>query len=314
MAILLTNSVAASGLDVTIEMLKHNHSSLDAIESGIRLVESDPEAGWVGYGGHPNLLGVVELDAGIMDGSNLNAGAVGALAGYKHPISVARKVMERLPNVFLVGRGAARFAMDCQMESGVNLSDEAQKCWKEWLRNNLTEHESVLWPDISLIRLAGATANNKTAKGTTVFLSRDNDGNFSAGSSTSGWSFKYPGRLGDSAVIGSGIYADNRYGAAACTGMGELTLRSNTARSVILYLKINMSLEEACQEALNDLRSVKADYRGGVTIYALDAQGNKCVLSVKALEEGLPECDTYYWYWDDNLEKPEKISALMEKW
>lgn len=98
MAILLTNSVAASGLDVTIEMLKHNHSSLDAIESGIRLVESDPEAGWVGYGGHPNLLGVVELDAGIMDGSNLNAGAVGALAGYKHPI----QLQERLWKDFLM--------------------------------------------------------------------------------------------------------------------------------------------------------------------------------------------------------------------
>lgn len=314
MAILLTNSVAVAGLNVTIEKLKLNYSSLDAIESGIRLVESDPEAGWVGYGGHPNLLGVVELDAGIMDGSNLHAGAVGALEGYKHPISVARKVMENLPNVFLVGRGAAKFALDCKAEAGYNLSDEAEKIWKEWLGKNLTSQESASWPDTSLIRLAGLTANNKTAKGTTIFLSRDNNGNFSAGSSTSGWSFKYPGRLGDSAVIGSGIYADNRYGAAACTGMGELTLRSNTARSVILYLKMNMSLEEACQEALNDLRAIKTDYRGGVSIYALDAKGNKCVVSVKALEEGLPECDTYYWFWNDNLEKPEKISAHLEKW
>jgi len=90
MAVLLTNSVATNGINKTVQMLNQNVSSLDAIESGIRLVESDPEAGWVGYGGHPNLLGTVELDAGIMDGLTLNAGAVGALSGYLHPISVAR--------------------------------------------------------------------------------------------------------------------------------------------------------------------------------------------------------------------------------
>ena len=151
MAILLTNSVAVSGLNVTIEKLKLNYSSIDAIESGIRIVESDPKAGWVGYGGHPNLLGVVELDAGIMDGSNLHAGAVGALEGYKHPISVARKVMENLPNVFLVGRGAAKFALDCKAEAGYNLSDEAEKCWKEWLGKNLMTKESVSW--LSLIHI-----------------------------------------------------------------------------------------------------------------------------------------------------------------
>lgn len=158
------------------------------------------------------------------------------------------------------------------------------------------------------------TANNKTAKGTTIFLAQDNQGNFSAGSSTSGWSFKYPGRLGDSSVIGSGIYADNRYGTVAYTGMGELTLRSNTARSVILYLKMDMTLKEACYEALNDLRDIKVDFRGGVTIYALDTKGNQCVLSVKSLESGLPECDTYYWYWDDECNTVIKKNVIMSSW
>lgn len=100
MAILLTNSIATAGICKTITLLKDNESSLDAIESGIRLVESDPNASWVGYGGHPNLLGKVELDAGIMEGASLHSGSVGALSGYSHPISVARKVMEKLPHVF----------------------------------------------------------------------------------------------------------------------------------------------------------------------------------------------------------------------
>ena len=93
-----------------------------------------------------------------------------------------------------------------------------------------------------------------------------------------------------------------------------MTLRSNTARSVILYLKMNMTLKEACYEALNDLRAIKTDFRGGVTIYALDAKGNRFVLSVRALDKGLPECDTYYWYWDNQYDEPVKMNAVMENW
>jgi len=314
MAVILANSVAVAGIYKTVQELKQNKSSLDAIESGIRLVESDPEAGWVGYGGHPNILGTVELDAGIIDGMTLRAGAVGALSGYLHPISVARKVMEKLPHVFIVGNGAARFAKDCQAEAGDNLTHHVDREWNEWLNQNRTPYELENWPDTDLTRLSMLTANPKTAKGTTIFLSQDNNGNFSAGSSTSGWSFKYPGRLGDSPVIGSGIYADNRFGAAACTGMGELTLKANTARSVILYLKMKMTLEEACYEALNDLKSISTDFRGGVTIYAIDTKGNRFVLSVKALTDGLPECDDFYWYWDDRFNEPNKCDAVMEKW
>lgn len=314
MAVLLTNSIAVSGISVTVDLLRRNASSLDAIESGIRLVESDPRAGWVGYGGHPNLLGNVELDAGIMDGMTLKAGAVGALSGYLHPISVARKVMEKLPHVLLVGYGASRFAKDCNAEAGDNLIDQARNDWLDWLNKNLSSDELKQWPEGNLTRLSMLTADNKTAKGTTVFLSRDTEGNFCAGSSTSGWSFKYPGRLGDSPVIGSGIYADNRFGAAACTGMGELTMRANTARSVILYLKMNMTLSEACHEAINDLRTIKSDFRGGVTIYAIDTEGNRFVLSVKTMVDGLPDCDTFYWYWDDKMHEAQKINTIMTEW
>ncbi len=314
MAIVLANSVAGAGIYKAVQALKQNKSSLDAIEYGIRMVESDPEAGWVGYGGHPNMLGTVELDAGIMDGMTLGAGAVGALSGYLHPISVARKVMEKLPHVFIVGEGAARFAKDCCSEAGDNLTDKIHTEWKEWHNKNRTPYEQKMWPDIDLTRLSMLTAHPETAKGTTVFLSQDSSGNFSAGSSTSGWSFKYPGRLGDSPVIGSGIYADNRFGAAACTGIGELTLRSNTARSVILYLKMKMTLEEACYEALNDLRGIATDFRGGVTIYAIDTKGNRFVLSVKSMTDGLPQCDSSYWYWDGSFSEPKRFDSVIGEW
>ncbi len=314
MSILLTNSVAVAGHEKTISMLKDGFSSLDAIESGIRLVESDPYVKWVGYGGHPNMLGKVQLDAGIMDGSNMHAGGVGAISGYAHPISVARKIMEELPHVILVGEGAERFANDCGAEKSDNITDSAIADWKEWLENHLTDDEKKKWPDISLIRPSQLTACNKTAKGTTVFLSIDQKGNISAGSSTSGWSFKFPGRLGDSPMIGSGIYADNRYGAAACTGMGELTIRSNTAHSVLMYLKMNMSLRDACCEALNDLRHIQTDFRGGVSIYAIDKNGEYCVVSAKSKYDGLPECDPFFWYWNGSGESVEKINAECFEW
>lgn len=314
MAVLLTNSVGTAGHNVAVSILSNNGSSMDAIESGVRCVESDPNAGWVGYGGYPNLLGEMELDAGIIDGSNLHAGAVGALSGYAHPISVARELIDKLPHVLLVGKGAARFAKDIKAEESDNLSSEAYAALLRWLSENRNEKETRDWPDSELIRLSMLTACNKTAKGTTVFLAQDNDGNISAGSSTSGWSFKYPGRLGDSPIIGSGIYADNRYGAAACTGMGELTIRSNTAHSVILYMKMNMSVEDACLEAMNDLKDIQTDFRGGVSIYAIDKNGNDFVLSVKSMQNGLPECDEYYWYWKSSYDNVKKVNANFRYW
>ncbi len=314
MAFLLTNSVAVAGHESTVKTLNEGGSSLDAIEQGIRLVESDPDVKWVGFGGHPNMLGKVQLDAGIIDGSNMRAGAVGAISGYAHPISVARKLMNELPHVFLVGEGAERFAHECNAEKSDNLTESSIADWKTWLDSHLTEDEKKNWPNISLIRPSQLTACNKTAKGTTVFLAIDNNGNISAGSSTSGWSFKYPGRLGDSPAIGSGIYADNRYGAAACTGMGELTICSNTAHSVLTYLKMKMSLRDACCEALNDLRYIQTDFRGGVTIYAMDKYGEYCVVSVKAEQNGLPECDPYFWYWNGSEPSVQKIDAECFEW
>lgn len=96
--------------------------------------------------------------------------------------------------------------------------------------------------------------------------------------------------------------------------MGELTIRSNTAHSVVLYMKMNMSIEDACIEAMNDLKDIQTDFRGGVSIYAIDKNGNDFVLSVKSMQNGLPECDEYYWYWKSSFDNVKKVNAICRYW
>ncbi len=129
------------------------------------------------------------------------------------------------------------------------------------------------WPDVPLIEWARQSADPETAHGTTIALVKDVSGEIGGGVSTCGWAYKYPGRLGDSPIIGAGVYADSRYGAAGCTGMGELTIRTGTARAVVLYMKMGLSVEAACREAVADLRSAERRFKGGVTIHAIDADG-----------------------------------------
>ena len=154
----------------------------------------------------------------------------------------------------------------------------------------------------------GSPQTRKPPGGTTTFLARDASGDIAAGVSTCGWAFKYPGRLGDSPVIGAGIYADNRYGAAACTGHGELTIRAGTARSVVLYLKMGMTLEAACAEALNDLRALKREFQGGVTIHAIDAAGRPYVTAIG--RGGGLTC----WLWEEGMAAPEERSVAAVDW
>ncbi len=223
------------GIDEAMRVLRAGGSAVDAVEAGIRLVEANPDDHTVGYGGYPNLVGQVELDAAIMDGRDLSAGAVGALQGYPYAISVARKVMDTLPHVFLVGEGAARFAAEMGFEHCALLTEEARETWARRLRED--------WPGEDLDRLTqrrdlsqwvSITTDPERAKGTVNFLAQDLHGNLCSGVSTSGWAWKYPGRIGDSPVIGAGLYADNRFGAAACTGMGEMAIRASTARSLVM--------------------------------------------------------------------------------
>jgi len=143
-----------------------------------------------------------------------------------------------------------------------------------------------------LVRLAWESSRDKTAGGTVVYLCLDREGNIAAGTSTSGWAQCYPGRLGDSPVIGAGLYADKRYGACGCTHVGEMTIRACTARSVVQYMKAGAGVREACLEAVRDLRALKGGYLGPVIIHAIDHHGESCVVSTGPVVKGL---DYFQW-------------------
>jgi L-asparaginase len=306
--IVLANSVGGIGMAAAVAALQAGLPALDAVEAGIRPVEADPTVDSVGVGGWANLLGQVELDASLMDGRTLHSGAVAALQGYIHPISVARQVMVRLPHVLLAGEGAARFAAEIGAEAGETLTEEARRQWKAWWLDHIPADVRARWPDAPLAGWARLTADPETAGGTTTFLVRDAAGDLATGVSTCGWAFKYPGRLGDSPIVGAGSYADNRYGAAACTGHGELTIRSGTARSVVLYMKMGMAVEAACAEALDDLRSLRRDFQGGVTLHAIDAAGKHHVTAIG------PGGGLTYWLWRDGMAEAEERSVTPESW
>lgn len=262
------------GILAAVEVLRAGGSAVDAVEAGIRLVEDNPEEHSVGLGGLPNILGQVELDASIMRGSDRMAGAVGSLRGYRHPISVARRVMESLPHVLLVGAGAERFAAEIGAERGELLTEEARRIWAEKQALLPPEVAAGLQDGADLAAWVAYLTDPVRSRGTVNFLAQDARGEICCGVSTSGWFNKYPGRLGDSPLIGAGGYADNRYGAAACTGLGEMAIRAGTARSLVLYMKMGMSVEEAGQQAMRDLDELGGNYLSDMNIIALDAQGS----------------------------------------
>jgi beta-aspartyl-peptidase (threonine type) len=225
---------------------------------------------------------------------------VGALQGFRHPISVARCVMEELPHVMLVGEGAAQFADEVGAERAAadrpEQSSEVREGWASWLRDRMSPTEWARWPAEQLAPWARLTADPETAHGTVCVLARDAHGDIAVGVSTSGWAWKYPGRLGDSPIIGAGNYADNRYGGAACTGFGEMSIRAGTARSVILYQKMGLSLDDAVRAAAADLHQATWFYKGRVTIYALDRDEQHSIVTYS----GVGKTPTY-WLWCDGM-------------
>jgi L-asparaginase / beta-aspartyl-peptidase len=262
-------------------VLRAGGSALDAVVAGVKLVEANPEDHTVGYSGLPNLLGQVELDASIMDGKGLRAGAVGALQGYQDAIDLARHVMDHLPHVLIGGNeGTGRFAGEMGLEPRDLLTPEAERIW----RSRLDKTEST--PNgqgayLGRIRelVLQAAKDPEQAElgepphGTVNFLARDRHGNIACAVSTSGWAWKYPGRMGDSPIIGAGNYADNRWGAAACTGRGEMAQRCVTAHSVVTFMRFGMPIEEALRTAMTDLEALDDPYASEMNIVALDKDG-----------------------------------------
>ncbi len=289
--LIIASSNGAIGIDQAMRALLKGSTALDAVEIGIRLVEANPEEHSVGYNGYPNILGELELDASIMDGRSLNSGAVALMRGFPYAISVARQVMQReLPHVLLAGVGAERFAREIDAEQWKEMvSEEIRAVWRKRLANvgatlgaRQTDDALELSDEAPLLNWVKLTTDPERVLGTVNFIAIDSAGDIASGVSTSGWAWKYPGRIGDSPIIGAGNYADNRYGACACTGMGEMAIRSATARSLILYLEMGLSLEEAARRAMEDLRDLDGDYIGGMNLIALDKDGGHIGLSSRA--------------------------------
>lgn len=275
--LLAASTNAEIGFPGGMQILRSGGSALDAVETVIRLVESNPEDHSVGYSGLPNILGEVELDASIMDGAMRAAGAVCAVKHYEHPISIARQVMERLPHVLLAGAGAERFARELGMKKRDLLTDAAQTIYTSkvsaYPRYN-TMRELVMRATFDPeIAASVQDYGDETPHGTTNVIAIDAAGNLASGVSTSGWAWKYPGRVGDSPIIGAGNYCDNRYGACVCTGYGETAMRANTAHTLVLYLKMGVGLARAAREAMKDLRALPVPFPPGMNLVAVDAQG-----------------------------------------
>ncbi len=223
------------GLAANVEawkILSTGGRALDAVEAGARVPEGDPDETSVGFGGMPDRDGHVTLDACIMD-ENDNCGAVAFLEHIVHPISVARAVMEKTPHVMLVGEGALQFALANGFEKKDLLTERARKAWKEWTK--MSEYQPVI---------------NVENHDTIGILALDANGNLSGACTTSGMAFKMHGRVGDSPIIGAGLYVDNEVGAATATGMGEEVIRIVGCHLVVELMRQGHTPEEACRLAV----------------------------------------------------------------
>lgn len=278
------------GLPRAISILEDGGSAIDAVEGALRECEDNLADHYIGTGGLPNALGQVELDASIMVGSSRSSGAVGAVQNYPNPISIARAVMERLPqHCLLVGPGAERFAEECGFEKADLVTEEAWDMFKAaLLPSDLSiEGEATRAVDgdelyrRSAIELANRFLPHDGPWGTINVIALDKYGEMCVGVSTSGYPWKYPGRVGDSAVVGAGNYCDLRYGGAACTGRGEMSMRVVGAKTIVGYLGDGLSPDNACLEMLKEANSLDDGFRAELRALALTPDGRYGAASVQ---------------------------------
>ena len=241
-----------------LKVLTAGGTLLDAVEQGIWVVESDAKNSSVGLHGMPNAAGVVQLDSCIMSGPGHRAGSVAAIEGILHPISAARRVMEKTPHVMLVGEGARMFALEQGLAS-VEIDSRARN--EAWQKKRAAEQAK---------EQAGKPKNHDTI----ALLVLGADGNIAGGCSTSGWGGKLPGRVGDSPIIGSGLYVDNEVGAAGATGLGENVMRYCGSFLVVELMRQGMDPQAACEAAIR--RIAAQDPKGfdlSINFVALDKHG-----------------------------------------
>jgi len=256
------------------EVLSRNGTALDAVEAGVRVTESSINC-CVGLGANPDRDGHVTLDASIMD-HQWNCGSVAFLERIKHPISVARRVMEKTPHVMLVGEGAQQFAIaeGFPLEPA-KLSDDAKKAYKEWLKTS--EYKPVI-----------NIENSKSGQGnhdTIGMVAMDAAGNLSGSCTTSGMAFKMRGRLGDSPIIGAGLFVDNEVGAVTATGQGEDVIRICGSHSVVEFMRQGLSPENACKAAVEKIARIKKEKAKEIQV-AFIAINKKGEVGAYALQKG----------------------------
>lgn len=252
--------------DAAWKILSSGGRALDAVEAGVRVSESDPMVSSVGFGGFPDASGEVTLDACIMD-ENGDCGSVACLKDIEHPISVARLVMEKTPHVMLVGEGAKRFALENGMPEKKLLTADAKKAWEKWKAQH---------PDA--IKRGQINIENHDTIG---LLAIDAQGNLSGACTTSGMAWKLPGRVGDSPIIGAGLYVDNEVGGACATGEGEAVIRAVGSFLVVELMRQGHSPQDACRLATERVIQKNSNWKtfqvGFIAIDKLGRTGGYCI-------------------------------------
>ena len=256
--------------------------SLDAVEAGVKVPEADPNNTTVGLGGFPDRDGRVTLDACIMEG-NGNCGSVGALEHVVHAISVARRVMEKTPHVMLVGDGATQFALEQGFPKENLLTPTSERAWKEWLKNshyqpvinieNQSYHKEPPMP--------GGPGNHDTIG----MVALDAQGRLSGACTTSGMAFKLHGRVGDSPIIGAGLFVEDEVGAATSTGVGEEVIRICGSHLVVELMRQGRTPQQACEEAVKRIVQ-KGPERAKTLQVGFLAINNRGDIGAYALQKG----------------------------
>jgi N4-(beta-N-acetylglucosaminyl)-L-asparaginase len=279
-----------------MDMLKAGKDTLDAVVAGVNIVEDDPKDDSVGYGGLPNEEGVVELDASVMHGPTRRAGSVAGLQKIRYPSKVAKLVMEQTDHIMLVGEGALRFARAMGLREENLLTEESRIAWLVWKqsqrdgdgRNNWTDGLDApkkkaelrdRFPGVSDAVLAHAVdVARRPPTGTINCLALNTKGEMSGVTTTSGLAWKIPGRIGDSPIIGAGLYVDQEVGAAGSTGRGEENIRISGAHTIVENMRRGLSPKDAVLEALKRIaRNYDNDKdrlnRFDIAFYALRKDG-----------------------------------------
>jgi len=278
--VVIASANGMAAIERAMEQLKSGADPLDAAIAGVNIVEDDPSDITVGYGGLPNEDGVVELDSSVMHGPTHKAGGVAALQGIKNPSKVARLVMQRTDHVLLVGQGALRFAKAHGFKEQDLLTENTRKIWLRWKESHSKNDD---WVEVE--ELKGAIPGNPDAIpftwGTINCCALNANGDLGGVTTTSGLSYKIPGRVGDSPIIGAGLYVDNDIGAAGSTGRGEANLQNCSSFAIVEAMRYGQSPEQACLTVLQRiadhaeprLRDAKGRAKFGLKFYAVAKDG-----------------------------------------